>query len=70
MAAPTFTGRDADSMARALEEKVGGEIQVRVRVVPDIALTARGKLRRLIQEIPSDPVGEAPGRSPDAETPV
>jgi len=70
MVAPTFSGRDADSMARALMEKVGDEIQVKVRVVPDIALTSRGKLRRLIQEIPSDSIGERSPRTLSPTTPA
>lgn len=58
MVAPAFTPTDADSMARALVEKVGDEVQVKVRIVPDIPLTSRGKLRRLIQEIPSESPSE------------
>ena len=46
-----FGPQDERALIEAFREKTGDELEVELRVVEDIPLTARGKLRRLIQEI-------------------
>jgi phenylacetate-CoA ligase len=55
MATADFMDADLDAVLRLFARKTGDELEVRPVVVPDIPLTARGKLRRLIQEIPDLP---------------
>ncbi len=50
--APGFDESDAAALADAYRRKVGDEVEVRVVVVAEIPLTSRGKLKRLVQEIP------------------
>ncbi len=50
-----FSTEDADALSRAFSDRVGAELEVRLRVVSDIPLTNRGKLPRLIQEIAAAP---------------
>jgi phenylacetate-CoA ligase len=49
-----FADTDANAIRSAFLQKVGGELDIALRVVEDIPLTARGKLRRLIQELPGE----------------
>jgi phenylacetate-coenzyme A ligase PaaK-like adenylate-forming protein len=50
--APGFDESDAAALAEAYRRKVGDGVAVRVVVVSEIPLTARGKLKRLVQETP------------------
>ena len=50
-----FSTEDADALSRAFSDRVGAELEVRLKVVSDIPLTNRGKLPRLIQEIAAAP---------------
>ncbi len=52
--AEDFTEDDARALQAAFAEKVGDELGIELRVVEEIPLTQRGKLRRLIQEIPGE----------------
>ncbi|NOQ50959.1 MAG: phenylacetate--CoA ligase family protein, partial [Desulfuromonadaceae bacterium] len=45
--APNFTERDHRAIERAYENKVGEEVQFKIKVVDEIPLTARGKLKML-----------------------
>ncbi len=56
MVTTSFTEAEAAHLRRAFADKVGTELEVGLRVVPEIPLTGRGKLRRLIQDIPSERV--------------
>ena len=47
MVAPGFTERDGAAIQKAYCDKVGEEVDMRVRIVKDIPLTARGKLKLL-----------------------
>lgn len=47
-----FAETDIDALLQAFEKRVSDELTVVVKIVDDIPLTARGKLRRLIQETP------------------
>jgi len=47
MVAPEFTERDRAAIERAYEMKVGEEVQFKIKVVDEIPLTARGKLKML-----------------------
>jgi phenylacetate-CoA ligase len=58
--APGFGAEDSRALLEAFREKTGDELEVELRVVDDIPLTERGKLRRLIQEIPG--IGAPPPR--------
>lgn len=49
----TFSDRDAELLSKAFSDRVGTELEVRLKVVPEIPLTSRGKLPRLIQDISS-----------------
>ena len=49
----SFGERDIISIQNAFAAKTGDELVVRIKIVDDIPLTMRGKLRRLVQEIPS-----------------
>ncbi|NLE39788.1 MAG: phenylacetate--CoA ligase family protein, partial [Pirellulaceae bacterium] len=53
MTRPDFGPDDVELLTRAYRRKVGEELDVRIVKVDDIPLTARGKLRRLIQELPA-----------------
>ena len=50
VAAPGFGEGDVRALEQVYRDKVGDELSVTVRVVDDIPLTARGKLRRLVKE--------------------
>ncbi|HPG67793.1 MAG TPA: phenylacetate--CoA ligase family protein [Candidatus Hydrogenedentes bacterium] len=52
MATDGFSEQDGRAIQQAFADKVGDELEVVLRLVEDIPLTDRGKLRRLIQEIP------------------
>ena len=52
MAAPGFSLRHAEALERAYARKTGAELEIKVTPVSELPLTGRGKLRRLIQEIP------------------
>lgn len=52
MTAPGFGQEDIDRLTSAYARKTGEELEISFRVVDSIPLTSRGKLRRLIQEIP------------------
>lgn len=54
MVSEHFDAREEKQLHDALRHKTGDELAVTVRVVDDIPLTARGKLRRLIQELPQN----------------
>lgn len=47
MVAPEFTERDATEIEMAYENKVGEELRFKLKVVDEIPLTARGKLKLL-----------------------
>lgn len=47
MAAPRFTEQDRALIEAAYRDKVGGEVRFEIRLVEDIPLTARGKLKML-----------------------
>ena len=47
MVAPDFTEFDRAAIERAYEDKVGEEVQFKIKVVDEIPLTARGKLKML-----------------------
>ena len=49
-----FSETDAQALREAFSRKVGNELEIGIDVVDDIPLTGRGKLRRLIQEIPQE----------------
>lgn len=51
MVAPEFTERDRAAIERAYGAKVGEEVQFKIKVVDDIPLTARGKLKMLDSQI-------------------
>lgn len=53
MTRPEFGPSDMESLEQAYRNKVGDELSIIIRPVDDIPLTARGKLKRLIQEIPT-----------------
>ncbi|HEY3393012.1 MAG TPA: hypothetical protein VGK58_09915 [Lacipirellulaceae bacterium] len=46
-----FSNADAGGLVRAFEKRVGSNLRVYIRVVDDIPLTARGKLKRLDQRL-------------------
>lgn len=48
---PGFTEADRLSIAKAYADKVGNELEVQVRVVSDIPLTGRGKLKLLVSRL-------------------
>jgi phenylacetate-CoA ligase len=54
---PGFGEADAAAIKKAFANKLEDELTVRIDVVDDIPLTGRGKLRRLIQEIPAAEMG-------------
>ena len=56
MTRPGFGQDDVERLTNAFHRKVGDELEVLIRPIDDIPLTKRGKLRRLIQEIPPDNV--------------
>jgi len=78
MAAPGFTEADRKAIEKAYQDKVGGELEMPVQIVNDIALTARGKLKFLDSRLgkQSDATSQredsgqetilAPGRERDA----
>ncbi len=47
----TFGEADQQALIEAFREKTGDELDIALRIVEDIPLTSRGKLRRLIQKI-------------------
>ncbi len=51
MVTERFCDEDAKHLQRAFDDKVGSELSVTQRVVDDIPLTPRGKLRRLVQNM-------------------
>ena len=57
---PRFTSHDADNLIRAFDHKTGSELKVVINVVSQIPLTNRGKLKRLIQEIPKTAASDQP----------
>lgn len=57
--APGFTPADAAAIERAFAAKVGGALQLRVRVVDEIRLTARGKLKLLDSRLAADTAADA-----------
>jgi phenylacetate-CoA ligase len=54
MIAQDFTPEDEQMIYQTFKKKVGDELDVNIIKVDEIPLTARGKLKRLIQEIPTD----------------
>ncbi len=50
-----FSERDEVNLIQAYMSKTGSQLDIRIRTVPQIPLTSRGKLKRLIQDIPSIP---------------
>jgi phenylacetate-CoA ligase len=56
MLLPGFTSKDLEQLQDAYRHKVGDELDVFVKPVDDIPLTPRGKLKRLIQELPVERV--------------
>jgi hypothetical protein len=48
---PGFRDSDLESLRQAFAVRVGDELEITTKIVDDIPLTARGKLRRLVQEI-------------------
>jgi phenylacetate-CoA ligase len=52
LVAQDFTPEEARSIELAYARKACGELTVSAQVVPDLPLTGRGKLRRLVQDIP------------------
>jgi phenylacetate-CoA ligase len=48
---PGFTETDRLAIARAYADKVGNELEVQVRIVSDIPLTGRGKLKLLVSRL-------------------
>jgi len=54
---PDFQHEDIVLLQQAYRRKLGEELTVEVKLVEDIPLTPRGKLRRLIQELPSEIAG-------------
>jgi phenylacetate-CoA ligase len=57
MVSDAFSNVDLEQLTRAFADRVGSELEIRPRIVSEIALTPRGKLPRLIQEIPAGPAG-------------
>jgi len=53
MVVPGFGESDVVAISTAFADKMGDELMVEVKVVEDIPLTGRGKLRRLVQETPA-----------------
>jgi phenylacetate-CoA ligase len=51
VAGPGFTDRTADECAREYQERTGGEVEFRGRVVEDIPLTQRGKFKFVDQRL-------------------
>lgn len=49
---PAFTQTDADEIVRSHHEKVRGEIEFDIETTTELALTQRGKLKRLVQSVP------------------
>jgi hypothetical protein len=64
MVAPGFGDADRLAIEETFVGKVGDELKVEVKVVEDIPLTGRGKLRRLIQEIFDPSPTSAPNELP------
>lgn len=54
MVSDRFDDGDETRLREALLRKTGDELDVVLRIVDDIPLTARGKLQRLIQKVPHD----------------
>jgi phenylacetate-CoA ligase len=54
MIAPGFTPAAHEEIVRAYQAKVGSELDIVVRVVEDIPLTARGKLKLLVSTLTHD----------------
>jgi phenylacetate-CoA ligase len=52
MVSDRFEAVSEQALLRTFERKVGDELDIVLQVVDEIPLTSRGKLRRLIQEIP------------------
>ena len=55
LATGRFSQADASALRHAFLRRAGTELTIILRIVDDIPLTVRGKLRRLIQEIPTEP---------------
>lgn len=53
MVAPGFAEKDEKMIVEAFERKTGDELDIKVLVVEEIPLTERGKLKRLVQDIPN-----------------
>jgi len=53
MVAEGFSEQDVRLIIEAFRRKTGEELDIKPTVVDEIPLTGRGKLRRLIQEIPN-----------------
>ena len=51
MISADFSEQDMNALKLAFAGRVGDELNITVKIVDDIPLTSRGKLRRLIQEI-------------------
>jgi phenylacetate-CoA ligase len=51
---PLFGEAELQALARGFRAKVGDELEVRLSIVEEIPLTVRGKLRRLVQAIPTE----------------
>src|SRR6185295_10126835 len=49
----TFSESDQSAIERAFRNKTGEELSVKVAIVESIPLTTRGKLRRLVQQLPT-----------------
>ncbi len=64
MVTPRFGENDCAELVKAYLRKVGDELEIQTKIVDEIPLTARGKLRRLIQEIPKR--AESPTLQPPA----
>jgi phenylacetate-CoA ligase len=54
MVTANFTAIDEQMIRQAYQNKVGAELEVNLIIVEEIPLTPRGKLKRLIQEIPTE----------------
>jgi len=50
MTAPGFSDDDMEGLKRAFAARAGDELEVTIKIVDDIPLTARGKMRRVLRE--------------------
>ena len=52
MPGPEFSDEDKQQIRTEHENRIGHDFDLVIEIIPNIELTSRGKLRRVIQNIP------------------